>query len=125
MGLISSVGEKQSVIKLPRFRPLERVHLLIQAIACGRRYSIIHATVCKHIHYPFLPLLFSFFCIATLLLAFQSDVSGWCRFANLAGFLEELIGQDSRTLVDSAYETLVGFISIKDQSHVINSWQGY
>lgn len=96
-------------------------------------------SVTKLPRYPFFPLFFSFFfCIATLLLAFQSDVSGWCRFANLAGFLEELIGQDSRTLVDSAYETLVGFISIKDQSlnclwylvhfligsrHVLNSWQ--
>jgi hypothetical protein len=44
-------GKEKWVIKLPWLQPLrnlfERSHLLIEAIACGQRDSIIHATVGK------------------------------------------------------------------------------
>ena len=35
------VGEEQWPVKLPWFRPLERVNLIFEAVACRRRDSMI------------------------------------------------------------------------------------
>ena len=40
--------EEQWAIKLPRLRPLERIHLLLEIVECRQRDSILHASVGKH-----------------------------------------------------------------------------
>jgi hypothetical protein len=46
-GLGESSGESTIGIKSPCLQPLERVHLLIEAIVCGQQPSMIHAIVCS------------------------------------------------------------------------------
>lgn len=51
---MSLVGEEQRAIKLLRLWPLERVHLLIESLAYGRRDFNIYDSVGKHRLYRFL-----------------------------------------------------------------------
>ena len=46
-GLSGSSGGSTIGIKSPWLQPLERVHLLIEAIVCGQHASTIHASVCN------------------------------------------------------------------------------
>lgn len=45
----SLVGEEQCVIKLPRLQPLESVHLLIKAVACGQGKTLHKSYNCYQI----------------------------------------------------------------------------
>lgn len=52
-GLVTQAGEEQWASKVPRLWLSERgVHLLIEAVLCGQRCSIDHASVDKYKHYP-------------------------------------------------------------------------
>jgi len=63
-------------LKLPQLQPLERSHLLMEAVACGRRDSLIHASVGKQrrYHVPKPDLIQGATCLGALSIALKSLV---------------------------------------------------